>query len=401
VTISSAPTAPPSPTRAIALLALAAFASQAMVRVTDSLLPQIAAEFDATVGQAAIVVTAYAITHGSIQLVIGPLGDRFGKYRTVAVACALSSLTVLLCALAQTLGLLTLARLASGATAAWIIPLAMAYVGDVTPYERRQPVLARFLTGQILGQLVGQAFGGVLGDAFGWRAVFFVLAGLFALAALALVSELVRNPLTRAGKPAGGFAALAAGYRTVLGDPWARVVLAAVFCEGALIYGVFAYVGADLHLRFGLSFTLVGLIVAAMAVGGLIYAAAVQPLVARLGQRGLARYGGLMVGACYLGLAAAPVWWLTPALVGALGLGFFMLHNTLQTNATQMAPEARGTAVALFSAVLYAGQSVGVALAAPVVDRFGAPVAFVAAAAAVPLLASWFAARLQRRGAQL
>ena len=73
------------------LLAVAGFASQAQVRVMDSLLPQIAADLHTTVGAAAMVVTAYAVTHGSIQLVIGPVGDRFGKYRTVAVACAPSA----------------------------------------------------------------------------------------------------------------------------------------------------------------------------------------------------------------------------------------------------------------------------------------------------------------------
>ena len=84
-------TAPPPattakfPLRSIVLLAGAGFASQAMVRVTDSLLPQIAADFGTTVGQAAIVIAAYAVAHGSIQLIIGPIADRFGKYRTVAI----------------------------------------------------------------------------------------------------------------------------------------------------------------------------------------------------------------------------------------------------------------------------------------------------------------------------
>ena len=58
------------------------------MRVTDLLLPQIAADFGTTVGAAAIVVTAYAVAHGSVQLIIGPIGDRFGKYLTVAIACA-------------------------------------------------------------------------------------------------------------------------------------------------------------------------------------------------------------------------------------------------------------------------------------------------------------------------
>src|SRR6266851_2927159 len=89
------------PTRSIILLAGAGFASQAMVRVTDSLLPQIAADFGTTVGAASIVVAAYSVSHGSVQLIIGPIGDRFGKYRTVAVMCALAAVLVALCGTVQ------------------------------------------------------------------------------------------------------------------------------------------------------------------------------------------------------------------------------------------------------------------------------------------------------------
>ncbi len=68
----------PSQTRAIVLLAVAGFASQAMVRSADSLLPQIAHDLSVTIGVASIAVWAYSLVHGSMQLVIGPLGDRFG-----------------------------------------------------------------------------------------------------------------------------------------------------------------------------------------------------------------------------------------------------------------------------------------------------------------------------------
>ena len=96
------------------LLAVAGFASQAQVRVTDSLLPQIAADFHTTVGAAAMVVTAYAVAHGSVQLVIGPFGDRFGKYRTVAMMCAIGTVLVALCGLAASLPQLALVRFATG-----------------------------------------------------------------------------------------------------------------------------------------------------------------------------------------------------------------------------------------------------------------------------------------------
>src|SRR4029077_10040266 len=92
---------------------------------------------------------------------------------------------------------------ASGAAARWIIPFSMAYVGDVTPYERRQPILGRYLTGQISGQLFGQAAGGVLGDLFGWRNVVLVLAAMFALATAGLLFELLVTPRPHAARHSG------------------------------------------------------------------------------------------------------------------------------------------------------------------------------------------------------
>jgi MFS transporter, YNFM family, putative membrane transport protein len=394
----SSPSAQRTPTRSIMLLAVAGFAAQAQVRVTDSLLPQIAADFHTTVGAAAMVVTAYAVAHGSIQLVIGPVGDRFGKYRTVAVMCMIGAVLVALCGMAGSLSQLMLARLATGAAAGWVIPISMAYVGDVTPYEHRQTVLGRYLSGQILGQLSGQAAGGVLGDLLGWRNVFFVLAGVFAIAAAGLVFELITNPRTRApGHPNETTRGFIADYALVLSNPFARSVILIAGIEGAIVWGAFAYIGADLRLRFGLSFTLVGLAVACFGIGGLIYAASVKFFVYRLGQVRLAITGGFLIALAYIELAIGPAWWLAPLATMAIGLGFYMLHNTLQTNATQMTPQARGTAVAIFSSAIFIGQTVGVAIGSLVIDRFGAVPLFVGAALTIPIVAIWFARRLRQR----
>jgi predicted MFS family arabinose efflux permease len=168
------------------------------------------------------------------------------------------------------------------------------------------------------------------------------------------------------------------------------------FIEAALAWGAFAYIGANLHVRFGLSLTLIGLTVACFGVGGLIYAGLVRFLVYWLGQAGLIVIGGFLITAAYVVLAFQPKWWLAPIAVTAIGLGFYMFHNTLQTKATQMTPEARGTAVAIFSSALYFGQTAGVAAGALVIDRLGAVPLFLGTAVAFPALALWFAHELRR-----
>src|SRR5207253_882534 len=102
----------------------------------------------------------------------GPLGDRYGKYRTAAfatLACAIGNLGAVF---APTLSLLIVCRGIAGATGGGIIPLALAWIGDTIPYAERQAVLARFLTGTILGIACGQFIGGLFADTLGWRWAF-------------------------------------------------------------------------------------------------------------------------------------------------------------------------------------------------------------------------------------
>jgi predicted MFS family arabinose efflux permease len=172
------------------------------------------------------------------------------------------------------------------------------------------------------------------------------------------------------------------------------------FIESALMFGAFTYVGADLHLRFGVSFTLVGIFVAAFAIGGLLYSMSVRVLVNRLGPIGLAAGGGAVLAVAFTTLAFEPHAYVAPIAITLTGLGFYMLHNTLQTNATQMAPDARGTAVAIFSSALDLGQTIGVALGGVVFDRFTAVPVFLIAGAGLLLLGLWFARELRQRREQ-
>jgi len=79
------------------------------------------------------------------------------------------------------------------------------------------------------------------------------------------------------------------------------------------------------------------------------------------------------------------------------GFGFFMFHNTMQANATQMAPAARGTAVSLFAAFLFLGQSLGVLAAAALAQRLGSTAVIALGCAVLVAAGLYFAARLRRR----
>ena len=151
------------------------------------------------------------------------------------------------------------------------------------------------------------------------------------------------------------------------------------------------------HRNLGLSIAESGALAAAAAAGGLLYAALAGRLVRRLGERGLVIGGGLLLCVGLPGFAAAPsAPWAIPCLM-AQGMGLFMMHNTLQVHATQMAPEARGAALAVFAFCLFSGQSTGVWLASLLVDSRGTVPVFLIAGLGLAALAFVFQRHLARR----
>ncbi len=374
--------APPTPWWAIASLALAAFASIAALRICDQLLPHIAAEFGTTTGGASAVATAYAIAYGACQLLVGPIGDRMGKYRLIVILSGLSILTSLLAPFATTLAQLSAARFLAGAVAGGLVPLSLAWIGDTVPYEQRQGVIARFLTGTAAGFMAGQGLGGIIGDLYSWRAVFGLVAGLFALSLAGLLLALVKEEAARRQPVAsrlGLFQSMAATL-AIFRNPAAVPVLAAVAVEGFFYYGGMTFVGADLQQRFGVPTSLGGPFVGLAGIGTLLYAAVASKLVRRLGERQMIIVGGVGSALILAMLALSPDWHLAPPLLLASGFLFLMIHNTLQVRATQMVPTARGAALATFAFALFIGQTIGIALGAIIFDRVGGPALLLIAA---------------------
>ena len=385
--------------RAVTLLSVAAFASAAAARLCDPLLPDLARSFAVSPTAAASVISSFAIAYGLTQAMFGPLGDRLGKYRLIALTTLLSTLGALGSALAWSLDALVVARILLGATAAGIIPLSMAWIGDTVHYEQRQATLARFMGGQILGAIGGQFIGGVFADTLGWRWAFAFLASLYLVIGAIVLLESRANPSTHhrhADTPRQGIIGQAA---QVFAQPWARVILSIVFLEGMLVFGALAFVPSYLHERFGLSLTMAGAAMAFFGIGGLTYILAARHFVRRLGEVGLATGGGILIALGWAMLAWGESWlWALPASY-FVGLGFYMLHNTLQTNATQMAPAVRGTAVSLFASSFFLGQSLGVMLAAHILATSGIVPMLLVAAVGTPLVGStlaWLLARHHR-----
>jgi predicted MFS family arabinose efflux permease len=364
------------------------------MRLCDPLLPVFAREFDTTLSAAAATTTGFALAYGSTQLFFGPLGDRVGRLRVIVAAIAIAAASSVACAIAPSLSLLIAARVATGAFAAAAIPLSLGWIGDNVRFEDRQPVLARYLIGQMLGMTTGQIGGGVLADLIGWRFAFWVIALLFAGAAVMLYRSMRQPAAASPAQPPAAFIRQSLGLAT---DRWALIVIGTVTLEGILLFGAVALVPSYLQRVFETSPSVAGTVSALFGLGGMFYAMNARRLITRLGPAGLSRSGGFLFAAAMLVLILQPAW--QPAIFATLlaGLGYYMLHNTLQTQATQLSPAARGAAIAWFATGLWLGQGVGVSVAAAVAQRHGFLLVFGASALGLVALGLGFGQALAAR----
>lgn len=356
------------------ILGLAAFASAFSLRTTDPMLPALASDLGVTVREAALLASAYTLPYALTQIVLGPVGDAIGKSRMIRLALTIQAVGLALSALAPDYFSLIAARVLAGGFAGGIIPVALALIGDKFPYTERQLAISRLLLAIILGQMAGAALPGLLVEAVGWRAVFAMAAGLSALCAAAAIVALRREVEPRSPL---SLADARHRYATVLNNPASLIVFGTVAGEGLLIFGVFPFVAPLLQAHGAAGAVEAGVTIAAFAVGGVLFSAVVRWLMARLNTRGMMRAGGVLVGVAYLSIAFPVPWPLVSAAFLVAGFGFYTLHSTMQTHATELAPTARGSTLALFSASFFIGQGIGPVLYGAIAAQAGFPILFI------------------------
>jgi predicted MFS family arabinose efflux permease len=377
---------------AILLLALASLNAGISLRCVEAMLPKLASDFDSTIPAAAGIITSFGLGYTSAVLLQGPLGDRFGKLRVVTFATGLAGLSALGCAFAWDVGSLAALRFVTGVFASAAMPLGMAYIGDVVPLAERQITIARFVSGSLFGQTLGPLFGGLFTDWVGWRASFLVLGTVFVCVATVL---LVRTRDNWPPAKPGRFEPFAV-HRSLLSRRAMRWLAGIGVAETFFFFGAYSFLGAYFKLRFDLSFTAIGLLLAGYGVGGLLYSWSAGWLVREMGERKLVAAGGLLAGVLFPTLALAPHWaYAIPCTIG-LGVAFYLLHNTVQTKATEVAPDARGAAVAMYASAWALGQASGVAAVGMAVRWFDYPGMICAFGLGFCALGLWLRSNLWR-----
>lgn len=268
-------------------------------------LPAIGRALDASTAAVQLTISSYLLGFAVGQILYGPLSDRVGRRPVILAALVIYVAATVVCAVAQTIGILIALRFVQALGGAGCIVLARAAVRDLYSGERAGRELSLMGSITAFAPIVAPAIGGLLQDAFGWRASFYLLV-VFALVAGATAARFLPETLRQRASGPFSFGAMGALYRSVLvhrgflanlgilvaafvglfawisGAPFVMqglyamtpVAFGAAYAVGAAGYMVGAYVAARVVMRLGLDRT-VGMGAVIMAAGGLAMAASV------------------------------------------------------------------------------------------------------------------------------
>lgn len=344
------------------------------------ILAAISRDFDRSLGAVATVASAYFLLYGVMQLPYGLLSDRVGRVRVMRIALVGMGLANAASAAAPGLATLVVGKAATAGLAAAVLPTSLVYVGDKVAFDRRQGIIANVLAAGAVGTVLATVGAGLLADVDAWRVVFAVPAAV----ALALGWAFGRLPESHSAEPGRG---PLTQLRRVVTRPWAVFVIGLAVAEGAVMVGILPFLPPALEAQ-GHSPAVAGLVVATY---GVAVVAGMQVVKRHLRRTALTpatmiAVGGSLLVVAYLAAA------LDQGVAGILsasiliGLGYCFLHSTLQTWATDVAPQARGTAISLFVTGVFTGAAAGSAAVSGLAGagRFSA-LFLVAAALTVPV----------------
>ena len=165
------------PRALVALIAVATGAVVANLYYAQPVLHQVAGTFHSGPGPTAAIITATQVGYAAGLLLIVPLGDLHPRRGLVTRLFCLSAVALIGCALAPSLWVFAVASLlVGGASVAGQVMIPFA--ADLALEERRGRVVARIMTGLLMGILLARTVSGLVAEAAGWRAIYWLSAAL-------------------------------------------------------------------------------------------------------------------------------------------------------------------------------------------------------------------------------
>ncbi|MBX2804273.1 MAG: MFS transporter [Myxococcales bacterium] len=341
---------------------LTLFTQSSQFLIVAPVLPRIGEQLHVAEELLGLLVTGYAVGTASFAILAGPVSDHVGRRFILRVGSAVMGTVLLLHSWAADFTSLLLLRCLAGASSGILAGAAVAYVGDVIPYERRGTAMGIVMSAMAFGQILGIPLGTVLAGSFGFQSAFvsfgFVMIGAFVLTMTAL-------PAVDMGEdePLGVGSALRS-YGSLLARSDIRAVAAAAVLMMLSVSSFIVYQPIWLEEAFGASPNAVASLFLVGGLANAIFGPVAGRLSDRIGRKGLVVFGS--VGLAVL-MAITPF---VPTFALIYPLFFVIMatvalrispYNALLTAMVDL--KHRGSLMSLSMAFSQAGFALGAAVA--------------------------------------
>ena len=343
-----------TPPHLVSLILLTSLGALGMNLFLPSL-PGMAAYFDTSYGVIQLAVTGYLAVNALMQLVIGPLSDRYGRRRIMLWSIAVFTLASVGGMLSTHVAVFLMFRMIQAAIVAGLI-LPRAAIRDLYSQNDSASMIGYVTMGMSLVPMIAPAFGGLLDGLFGWQASFAALA----LAGAAAFALAYYDMGETAAPSTGTLRQQVAQYPQLLMAPrfWGYALTAA-FASGAFFayLGGAPYVGSEVY---GMSPEVLGLYFGAPAIGYLVGNGVTGRYAARVGTNPMILIGTVLT---VIGLGLSLVISLAGedgplvffGFMTTVGLGNGLVIPNATAGMLSVRPHLAGTASGLGGAIMIGG----------------------------------------------
>lgn len=356
-------------------LLLSVFIALLGIGIIVPVMPVFATSLGASGLTLGVIVAAFSLTRGLCQPVVGNLSDRLGRKRFLVSGLGVYGLVGLLLPSASSISGLILIRALHGVGSAMIVPVAMAYVADMTPTGHEGRAMGTLNIVMFCGIGCGPLIGGFCTDRWGMASAFHIMAGLSFLAMLLFILQM--PPSTPASIKASRGPGIIASLRNMLANRRTSGLLLARMATMIVMVPTMALLPLLMHQWFQASGMQIGMVIAARTLVNALLQHPFGRLADRMDKVQLARVGCLIVSAVMMLVPLAGSFRVLLGLFMVLGLGEAIIWPTLGALATQEGRNyGQGSMMGVFNLAMSAGVFTGAIVAGCISDWLGLHWAF-------------------------
>jgi len=333
-----------------------------------AMIPVLKTEFGASAEEILVSITFFMLPFALFNLFSGTISDVYGRRRMLTIGFLVYAMGCVFCVLSSDLTSFYLSRSVQGVGYAFVNPVLLAVLGDMTPPHERGKVMGYFGAFTTAGIATGPMIAGFL-TPYDWRWMF-VLVGVLAVG----VSFWIRTACTVSRPNPDALRDLRENVRTAVSNRAVITLCALGFLTFLCYMGALGFLSAHLSIPpLSMDEGSIGLLVGMSGVAGMFAAPLGGRLVDARGRAFTAAIGFGVVGLAFLSLYFSTDWLRYAGSLLVFGTGTAFIWAALLTITVEVIPRLKGTVSSVFNSSRFFGYSLAPLVFAPIysVGGFG------------------------------